>query len=164
MINRYSSRSHKIDESFLNEKLRNAKSYDRIAGYFSSSILEVAGEAIENIPGKVRIICNSDLQQQDVNTAKAAEMAVRKEWTSKVEFEKLEKATPRLRRLYKLLKSGKMEVRVLPSDQFGLIHGKAGLITLKDESQLAFMGSTNETYSAWKLNYEMLWEDSSEEA
>ena len=164
MIKRYSSRSHKIDESFLNEKLRNAKSYDRVAGYFSSSILEVAGEAIENIPGKVRIVCNSDLQQQDVNTAKAAEMAVRKEWTSKVEFEKLEKATPRLRRLYKLLKSGKMEVRVLPSEQFGLIHGKAGLITLKDDTQLAFMGSTNETYSAWKLNYEMLWEDSSEEA
>ncbi|PWN06472.1 phospholipase D-like domain-containing anti-phage protein [Rhodohalobacter mucosus] len=164
MIKRYSSRSHKIDESFLNEKLRSAESYDRIAGYFSSSILEVAGEAIEQIPGKVRIICNSDLQQQDVATARAAEMAIRKEWTSKVEMEKLEKANPRLRRLFKLLKSGKMEVRVLPSEEFGLIHGKAGLITQKDGSQLAFMGSTNETYSAWKLNYEMLWEDSSDEA
>lgn len=164
MIKRYSSRSHEIDESFLNEKLRNAESYDRIAGYFSSSILEVAGEAIEQIPGKVRIVCNSDLQQQDVATARAAEMAVRREWTSKVELEKLENATPRLRRLYQLLKSGKMEVKVLPSEQFGLIHGKAGLITLKDGSQLSFMGSTNETYSAWKLNYEMLWEDSSEEA
>lgn len=164
MIQRYSSRSHKIDESFLNEKLRNAKSYDRIAGYFSSSILEVAGEAIENIPGKVRIVCNSDLQHQDVATAKAAEMAVRKEWTSKIELEKLEKATPRLRRLYKLLKSKKLEVRVLPSENFGLIHGKAGLITLNDDSQIAFMGSTNETYSAWKVNYEMLWEDDSEEA
>ena len=164
MINRYSSRSQKIDESFLNEKLRNAKSYDRIAGYFSSSILEVAGEAIEQIPGKVRIICNSDLQKQDVETAKAAEMAIRKEWTSKLQLEQIESAKPRLQQLYFLLKSGKMEVRVLPSQQFGLIHGKAGLITLEDGSQTAFLGSTNETYAAWKLNYEILWEDDSKEA
>ena len=46
---------------FLNVRLQNARSYDRIAGYFSSSIVEVAGEALESIAGKVRIICNSDL-------------------------------------------------------------------------------------------------------
>ena len=38
MINRYSSRKQNLQESFLSKKLKNAKSYDRIAGYFSSSI------------------------------------------------------------------------------------------------------------------------------
>jgi hypothetical protein len=46
MINRYSSMRTKLNEAFLNEKLKNAISYDRIAGYFCSSILEVAGESI----------------------------------------------------------------------------------------------------------------------
>ena len=33
-------------------------------------------------------------------------------------------------RLYDILRSGKLCVRVLPDDAFGLIHGKAGVITL----------------------------------
>ena len=66
--------------SLLNKKLKNAKAYDRIAGYFSSSILEVAGEQIESIQGKTRIICNSELDASDVATAKAAVSGIRKEW------------------------------------------------------------------------------------
>ena len=45
MLNRYSSRRQPLDAGFLNARLASARSYDRIAGYFSSSILEVAGEA-----------------------------------------------------------------------------------------------------------------------
>lgn len=55
-----------------------------------------------------------------------------------------------------------MEVKVVPDDVFGLIHGKAGVITLSDGSRTSFIGSVNETYSAWKLNYEIMWEDDSE--
>lgn len=57
--------------------------------------------------------------------------------------------TPRFRRLYQLLRSGKLEVRVLPDQIFGLIHGKAGVITLADGQQTSFMGSANESRSAW---------------
>jgi hypothetical protein len=41
MINRYSSRREFLSDSLLNKKLKDAKSYDRIAGYFSSSILAI---------------------------------------------------------------------------------------------------------------------------
>lgn len=134
MINRFSSRRQPLHESFLNERLRNAKSYDRIAGYFSSSILEVAGEALETIEGKIRIVCNSDLDVRDVETAKAAEIAIRKEWCAGIEEKYGESGQPRFAKLYQLLQSGKMEVRVLPSELFGLIHGKAGVIHLVDEN------------------------------
>ncbi|TAK46238.1 MAG: helicase SNF2 [Saprospiraceae bacterium] len=164
MINRFSSRRQQIHETFLNDRLRGAKSYDRIAGYFSSSILEVAGEALEGMEGKIRIICNSDLDIRDVETAKAAEIAIRKEWCAGVEDKYGENGHPRFAKLYQLLKSEKMEVRVLPSSLFGLIHGKAGVITMSDGSKTAFMGSANETYSGWKLNYELVWEDDSEDA
>ncbi|MED3892785.1 phospholipase D-like domain-containing protein [Peribacillus frigoritolerans] len=164
MIQRYSSRLKRLDESFLNKKLKEAQHYDRIAGYFSSSVLEVAGEAIDEMQGIIRIICNSDLNVEDVRTANAAVNAIRKEWCSNQPEERFANMPKRLRKLYDLLKTEKLQVRVLPNSVFGLIHGKAGIITLADGSKTSFMGSVNETYSAWRLNYELLWEDNSEEA
>jgi len=152
-----------LDSSFLNEKLKGAVSYDRIAGYFSSSILEIAGEAIESIEGCVRVVCNSEMQKEDVITASAAVNAMRKEWCSKKPEEIYNNIPERLKKLYTLIKSGKLLIKVVPNDVFGLIHGKAGVITLKDGKKTAFIGSVNETYSGWKLNYEILWEDDSEE-
>lgn len=165
MVNRYSSRLQKLDEAFLNKKLVNAKNYDRIAGYFCSSILEVAGECIEKVEGTVRVICNSGISKEDVEVANYAQ-CVKQEWCG---FEPEEKynspeCAERLNRLYKLMKSGKLQVRVIPDEAYGLMHGKAGVITYKDGTQTSFLGSINETKSAFKLNYEMVWEDNSHEA
>jgi len=164
LIYRYSSRRQKLDKAFLDEKLRDALAYDRIAGYFSSSILEIAGESIESVRGPVRVVCNSELSIEDVKTAKSAMDAQRREWCEYEPEKKFVGAESRLKKLYELLKSGKLQVKVIPNDVFGLIHGKAGVITLKDGSKTAFVGSVNETAAGWKLNYEILWEDDSEEA
>lgn len=64
-INRFASRRQRLDHAFLRTKLRGAKSYKRIAGYFRSSIFELVGEAIETLP-QVRIVCNSELAAADV--------------------------------------------------------------------------------------------------
>lgn len=61
-ILRHSSRRGRLDTSLLTARLSSAVSYDRIAGYFLSSLLEVAGEALEKVSGKVRVVCNSDLE------------------------------------------------------------------------------------------------------
>jgi hypothetical protein len=160
MINRFSSRRQRLDHSFLRERLQGAQGYDRIAGFFSSSILEVAGEALESVTGTVRLVCNSGLDPQDVAVAqKAAQAAMRREWCA-AEPERLpESARPRFRRLYDFMVSGKLRVKVIPDAHFGLIHGKAGVITLADGRQTSFLGSVNESLTAWRLNYELLWED-----
>ncbi len=165
MVNRYSTRKTPLDESFLNSKLKNAVSYDRIAGYFCSSILEVAGESIENISGKVRVICNSGISKEDVEVAAAAQQ-MKQEWCGYKPEEKYSspESAGRLARFYRLIKSGKMEVRIIPDEAYGLMHGKAGIITYPDGSKTSFIGSINETKSAFKLNYEMVWEDNSPEA
>lgn len=163
MINRYSSRRESLSDSLLNKNLKDAKSYDRIAGYFSSSILEVAGENIESMEGKTRIICNSDLSKEDVLTANLAKEALRKEWCD-FKPEELKNSHDRFKKLYELLSSGKLEVRVLPNERFGLVHGKVGVIRLADGEKTSFLGSANESYSGWKLNYELIWEDNSKEA
>jgi len=168
-IRRFSSRRQRLDRSFLSERLNGAKSYDRIAGYFCSSLLEVAGEKLESVQGAIRVVCNSDLNPADVQTAKAAQMAVRRSWCASRPEELLEgpgkpKVRERFRRLFELLRTGKLQVRVLPDNTFGLIHGKAGVITLADNSRTCFLGSANESKSAWQMNYELLWEDTSADA
>lgn len=47
-----------------------------------------------------------------------------------------------------------MEVRVLPDKIYGLMHGKAGVITYADGGKTSFLGSINETKSAFTTNYE----------
>jgi hypothetical protein len=80
MLQRFSSRRTPLNESFLNERLSRARSYDRIAGYFRSSIFEIAGEKFEAVEDSVRIICNSGLDPDDVRTAQTGELAMRHEW------------------------------------------------------------------------------------
>jgi len=163
MLKRHSSRRNRLDQAVLNQRLENAVSYDRIAGYFRSSLFEVAGEAIAKVTGPVRIICNSDLDPQDLVTAAAAQAALRRSWCSGRPEEAPYGAIPRYRALYEVLTSRKMEVRVLPDSAFGLIHGKAGIVRCADGTATAFLGSVNESASAWKVNYELLWEDNDPE-
>lgn len=76
----HSSRRTQLAKSVLNDRLLGAASYDRIAGYFRSSLFEVASEALDAIAGPVRIICNSELNPEDIKTAAAAQAAIRKSW------------------------------------------------------------------------------------
>ena len=161
MLIPHSSRRTRLDQSLLNQRLEGAVSYDRIAGYFRSSLFEVAGEALSKITGPIRIICNSDIDPKDMETAAAAQAALRRSWCAGEPEAAPPPALPRYQALYDALVGGRIEVRVLPDAAFGLIHGKAGVIRQADGSAMAFLGSVNESASAWKVNYELLWEDSS---
>jgi hypothetical protein len=68
-VRRFSSRRRPLDRSFLCDRLREARGYDRIAGYFCSSLLEVVGEELESVEGAVRMVCNSALNPADVEDA-----------------------------------------------------------------------------------------------
>jgi len=159
-IRRFSSRQQRLDHAFLNQQLRGARSYRRIAGYFRSSIFELVGEEIAGIP-TVQIVCNSELDATDVLVSKhVRETALKERWNEgSAEVEAL-LHRERYRRLHELLTSGRVEIRVVPKDRV-FIHGKAGVIEAADGSRTCFLGSINETRSAFAQNYEILWEDSS---
>jgi hypothetical protein len=64
--------------------LQGARRYDRIAGFFSSSLLKVAGEALERMKpedGKacVRVVCNSSLNPLYDQSARAAKWEMPRE-------------------------------------------------------------------------------------
>lgn len=163
-VRRFSSRRDHLGHSFLRDRLRGAVSYDRLAGYFRSSVFEVAGEEIEAVAGKVRVVCNGDLNPKDVETARAAVAAITRKWMEvPPELDGLLNRT-RYKRLFDLLSSGKVEVKVLPQGKSPFLHGKAGAIRRADGTGVAFVGSVNETDEGWSKNYELLWEDISEAA
>jgi hypothetical protein len=101
VITRYSSRRGSL-RGFLPDLLAGAHAYDRIAGYFRSSILEIAGEALETMAdgATVRVICNSDLDPLDVATARAAKAQMYREWCAGLPDDVGPALKRRLERLY----------------------------------------------------------------
>ena len=162
-IQRFSSRRQRLDHEFLATRLKGAKSYRRIAGYFRSSIFELVGEEIDGIPD-VRIVCNSELDAADILVSKAArEAALKERWNALPAATEALLHRERYQKLYRLLTKGNVQIRVVPKEKV-FLHGKAGVIILADGTPTAFLGSINESKSAFSTNYEILWEDSSRKA
>lgn len=161
-IRRFSSRTHQLDSSFLLEHLKGARSYKRIAGYFTSSLFEVANELIESIPD-VKIVCNVDIHPDDLKVAQLRESKMIGRWNERdIEAESLLNRD-RYRRLDSFLAKHGQAIRVAPDNICGFLHGKAGVIELADGKKIGFIGSMNETSNGWQRHYEILWEDESPE-
>jgi superfamily II DNA or RNA helicase len=162
MIRRFSSRTERLDRSFLAEHLQGARAYRRIAGYFTSSLFEVAGEWLQAIP-EVRIVCNGELSPEDLQVAKVREMRLLSRWNEKaVEADALLNRE-RYRQLYEFLSAHGPAIRVAPNSICGFLHGKVGIIERADGRKVGFIGSMNETRQGWQEHYEILWEDDSSE-
>lgn len=161
-IRRFSSRTHRLDSSFLLQHLKGARSYKRIAGYFTSSLFEVANELLDAIP-EVKIVCNVDIHPDDLKVAQLRESKMVGRWNEKALEAEALLNRDRYRRLDSFLQKHGQAVRVAPDSVCGFLHGKAGVIELADGRKLGFIGSMNETRSGWQRHYEILWEDESPE-
>jgi len=161
-IQRFSSRTERLDQTVLTQYLKQAKRYHRIAGYFTSSLFEIAGEYIDSIED-VRIVCNSDVRSEDIQIAKIRESKLLGRLNDlPVEAESLLNR-PRYQWLYKFLGNHPNSIQVAPDDFCGFVHGKAGVIELHDGRRIGFMGSMNETRAGWQAHYEIVWSDESPE-
>ncbi|QBQ53838.1 phospholipase D-like domain-containing anti-phage protein [Nitrosococcus wardiae] len=161
-IRRFSSRTERLDRSFLAEHLKGARAYRRIAGYFTSSLFEVAGEWLSDIP-EIRIVCNADLSPEDLQVAKIRETRLLGRWNEQaIEADALLNRD-RYRQLHAFLTTRGPAIRVAPNTVCGFLHGKAGVIERADGRKVGFIGSLNETRQGWQAHYEILWEDDSPE-
>lgn len=180
MLKRYSSRRGSLYNDFLQQRLTGAFRYDRIAGYFQSSLLELAATELADIP-QVRIVCNTEVSAEDVKTVRMATGGRRKEleetllrlawnagqFTHLVDVHGSE-AQGKLKILYELLtssgKDGRLfEIRIVPDSEFGFVHGKGGVIE-GTVGITSFIGSANDSSRAWTKNYELVWEDDDPES
>jgi superfamily II DNA or RNA helicase len=166
MINRFSSRQGRLQHVFLKETLASAKTYVRIAGYFRSSLFELVNEELTGLD-EIRIVCNSDLDPQDIGVARTAReqgLSLKEKWNEQTPPADAALHRDRYQKLFKHLTSGKFKVRVVPRTVAPFLHGKAGIIESRDGRKTAFLGSMNETRQGWAENYELMWEDDSPEA
>jgi SNF2 family DNA or RNA helicase len=162
-LRRFSSRLGRLSHVFLKDRLKDARTYRRIAGYFRSSIFELVDEEIEGID-LIEIVCNSDLDPRDITASRLArETALKEKWNEG--FDQIDSMMyrPRYHRLYQLLKSGKVKVQVVSAKDAPFLHGKAGVIESRDGDKTSFIGSLNETREGWHEHYEIVWEDRSPE-
>ena len=180
MLRRYSSRRASLHKEFLQQRLAGAIRYDRIAGYFQSSLLELANEEFAAIP-QVHIVCNTDVNPDDLRTVRMATGHRREELEGELlrvvwnngHFPHIvdvhgAPAQQRFRSLYDLItasgKNGRIfEIRVVPDAEFGFVHGKGGVIE-GPGGTTSFIGSANDSANAWAKNYELVWEDDQPES
>jgi superfamily II DNA or RNA helicase len=137
--------------------METAIKYDRMSGYFGSSVFLVINEALKKFienNGHMRIICSPILSDEDI-------VAIQKGYSEKIEQNITRELNIILDEIYlnhskatlllsKLISSGYLEIKlaVFENNQqaFRLMHDKAGVFTDQFQNSVSFRGSINETF------------------
>lgn len=160
-------------EEFYAPILKCAASYDRIAGFFSSSSLAVAARGIAEFirnGGKMRLIACPRLEEEDVKVMELASISPEKFFEEKLEnvFDELEDAfqEDHIMALGWMLANDFLEIRLAvvnfhgrfctvdEIEKSGIFHQKVGIFTDSSGDKISFSGSINETASGWLYNIE----------
>ena len=143
MLRRFSSRRASLHQEFLKKRLTGATRYDRIAGYFQSSLLELANEellrshacAFSATLRSIRTICAPSVWRP-VGGAKSLRTNCCASCGMAATFRNPGRRPRRTRKkaisgsTRSAVESGNngrhFEVRVVPDAEFGFVHGKGG--------------------------------------
>ncbi|MFW9887397.1 MAG: DEAD/DEAH box helicase family protein [Candidatus Thorarchaeota archaeon] len=170
----YNSDVDDVLEDFYIPTLKESISYDRVAGFFSSSSLAIAAKGIAGLiknKGKMRIVTSAILQKKDIEAIieENSSMEHHLEPSLQSSLTKLENeiAQNHVRALSWMIKEGLLELRIavmtgddgipLEADEInrrGMVHQKVGVLGDFDDSRISFDGSINETATAWGFNLE----------
>jgi len=153
-------RSLKTDPvaSFYRPCLLNSTMYKRAAGYFRSSVYTVIGAPLLEFArrgGMIQMICSPHLSPDDIDRI-ADGYARREELIAQrtiADVERLlgDEATARHAKLLAtLIAVGALDLKLATrADRKGLYHEKIGIFGDALGNQVSFVGSANETWSAW---------------
>lgn len=180
----YESGVDNLVEDFYIPVLSCAISYDRIAGFFSSTSLTLASKGLANLiknGGRMRLLACPRLSQDDYDTIKKFCMEpnqyIAKKLLLEVENIYYDFHIDHVRALGWMLANHFLEMKIVQvnnifdgvnSGQLGIFHQKIGIIKDSKNNILTFSGSINETASAWIYNVEEFkvfksWEPGQEE-
>lgn len=152
-------------ELFYRPCLSLAVSYDRAAGYFRSSIFHIIREPLVDFAkrgGKMRLVCSPSITADDAKAITDG-YAARSDLLEQSLGEDIKELLSdpslmsRTKMLATLIQAQALEIRfAIRTDGSGIYHEKAGVFTDREGSHVTFLGSANETWSAWhyKGNHE----------
>ena len=162
----YRSRLDNIIRDFYNPVLKEAVTYKRAVGFFSSSALLslTAGifGLIEN-GGSIQMIASPRLSPEDIDAINDGlrrrddvikEALLRELKEPKGRFEEA-----RLNLLSNLIAAGRLEIKIAfmeDDNTIGMFHEKLGLMFDSEGNVIAFSGSMNESANAFTTNYEAI--------
>ena len=165
--NEYRSLIDNVIQDFYIPLLKEATTYKRAVGFFSSSSLVEITKGIAAMAqrgGKIQIVASPYLSNEDIEAIRRGyeernriiENAVLREITD----EKLDYfSMQRLNLLASLIADGVLDIRIAFTESdngIGMYHEKMGLIEDQDGNVVAFSGSMNESATAMSINYETI--------
>lgn len=172
IVEKYDSGVQNIVDDFYMPVLKESISYDRIAGFFTSTSLLVSFRGLESLVknnGKIRLIVSPKLSSNDIDVVNSYGNDLDKyiETNFEQELQKMEKGeiSP-VEVLAWLLANNYLEMKIAlvmknnrlctfeEVNESALFHQKIGILTDKYGNKLSFSGSINETAKAWLENNE----------
>lgn len=165
--NEYRSLLDNVVQDFYIPLLKEAVSYKRAVGFFSSSSLVELTKGIASMAergGKIQIVASPYLSDEDVEAIKRG-YAAREEIIENAVLRQISDETldyfsmQRLNLLACLIAQGVLDIRIAYTEGkngIGMYHEKMGLIEDADGNTVAFSGSMNESATAMSINYETI--------
>lgn len=174
----YRSLIDNVVQDFYIPLLRDAVSYKRAVGFFSSSSLVEISKGIAEMAskgGKIQLVASPYLSDEDVEAIKKG-YDDRDKIIENALLAQLEEPTDyysmqRLNLLAALIADGVLDIRIAYTEDkngMGMYHEKMGIIEDAEGNKVAFSGSNNESRTAMSINYETMdvfrsWGDPSEQ-
>ncbi len=153
----YSTGRADLVRSFYVPCLDQARRYDRAVGYFRSSLFILVGLAFSTFArrgGRMRLVCSPNLDRQDAE-AVGRGIALKDRIDTRL-LEDLESLLedpenhPVAEFLATLVATSVLDIRLaFRAGGNGIFHDKVGLFEDPASNRVSFVGSANETFSAW---------------
>lgn len=147
--------------------------YNRIAGFFSSSSLALSARGLEDFisnGGKMRLVTCPQLSKQDVEMLEKASKNIEQLITDNFikDYSEIENQFQKdhVQALGWMIANGKLEIKIAvikrngkicdkeQIDQIGIMHQKVGILYDNNGQIISFSGSNNESASGWLGNTE----------
>ncbi len=164
--NCYRTANDNIVEDFLTPALKEAVTYKRAAGFFSSTALVELSRGISGLiknGGKMQLIVSPKLSEEDIKAIKEGykrkEEVIQTQLIDSLKEELDETEKDRLNLMIDLIAKGILEIKIAildADDDFGMYHEKIGVIIDQENNKLAFTGSYNESLNSYVNNFESL--------
>lgn len=160
----YNSLDEDVIRDFFIPALSCTKSYDRAAGFFSSSGLAKQTEGICELVkkgGKIRLIASPKLSEEDLKAIDEG-YKLRNEIIKTILLHSLcdpedEIQANRLNYLANLIAADILDIKIaVLRNETGIFHDKFGILTDNNGDEIAFRGSMNESENAYCHNYETI--------
>jgi superfamily II DNA or RNA helicase len=158
----YASETDDLAKVLYVPAMREAATYDRISGFFSSTVLSIAWPALRQFVqgngGRIRILCSPRLSERDADGIVSGYRARSEEALAAQLQGELDSllGEPRLREparlLTALIASGVVDIRLAvlntnaEASSRRMFHDKVGLFADAAGNQVGFRGTFNETY------------------